>query len=588
MWKEGMGKTIDTVKPLAVAIFLLILVIGVATAGHAETVRFAIIGDRTGDHQQGVYEQIVKEVELMQPDFVMTVGDHVEGYTEDTVKLNAEWMEYKKLIESLTMPIYFTPGNHDILSDIQEQVYREQIGDPYYSFDEGGYHFVVLDNGRWERGDRLPSEELNWLIQDLARHNSAKGTLVFMHKPFWYNGVAAGQPDTLHSLFVKYGVDAVFSGHFHEYFSGKYDGVMYTGIGSSGAETESGPDGLMYHFGWVTLQGQNIDVVPIKINSVLPWDEATAKDMHLSDHVRQFAMEIEPVVLGEDLKPINDSFTVTVHNYCADETARDTIRWETPEGWTVMPEATPVAIEPGKSVTLEFAAVCEGKPYPTPAAQLELPYKKDAQTKVSGWLNASRVANCFPVASRPKIDGYPDDSVWHDPVTIFFANDGSKATTDPTSVYFAYDSAFLYIAAKCVEKNADSITANVKKHDGAIYTEDCIGLFLQPDRDRPTAYQIYFNPLGYAFDQKLTMNEGGFMDADREWDGTYDAVGRRGEGFWTLEVAIPLKQFGVQAVPGSKWGINFRRKQSRTGSAADWQTPIDYNPKTFGILYLEQ
>jgi len=574
-------------KPIVASVFLLVMVFVAATAGDAETVRFAIIGDRTGDHQPGVYEQILQEVERMQPDFVMTVGDQIEGYTEDTVQLNAEWMEYKQLIEVLTMPIYFTPGNHDILTDVQEQVYRDQIGDPYYSFDESGYHFVVLDNGRWESGDRLPAEELNWLNKDLAGHTGAKATLVFMHKPFWYAGIAAGRPDTLHNIFVTYGVDAVFTGHFHEYFSGKYDGVMYTGIGSSGASTDPGPDSLMYHFGWVTLQGQYITVAPIRINSVLPWDVATAKDMHLADHVRQFALEIQPLVLGADLKPVNDRFTLTLRNYCPDETADDTLRWELPDGWTVTPGAAPVEIEPGKSVTLEFEAACKGAPYPTPTATINLPYKKDAKAKVESPLNAARVASCFPVAAPPKLVGFPDDSIWRDPVTMFFAADGSEATTDPTSFYFAYDSANLYIAARCVEKNTDSIKASVTEHDGAIYAEDCIGLFLQPDRERPVAYQIYFNPLGSAFDQKLMMNEDGFMDTDRGWDGTYDAVGRRGEGFWSLEAVIPLKLFGVRGEPGSRWGINFRRKQSRTGSAADWQTPIDYNPKTFGILFLE-
>lgn len=587
MWKEGMRKIRVMAKPAVVSAFVLLIVFAAATAADAETVRFAIIGDRTGDHQPGVYEEIVQEVERMQPDFVMTVGDHIEGYTEDTVQLNSEWMEYKLLIEPLTMPIYFTPGNHDILTDAQEQVYRDQIGDPYYSFDESGYHFVILDNGRWERGDRLPAAELNWLNQDLARHTSAKATLVFMHKPFWYNGVAAGRPDTLHAIFKTYGVDAVFTGHFHQYFSGRYDGIMYTGIGSSGAATDPGPDSLMYHFAWVTLQGQFIDVAPIKINSVLAWDAVTAAEMRLADHVRQFAFEVEPLVLDENLKPVNDSFAVTIRNYCLDETANDTLRWELPDGWTVTPEAAPVAIEPGKSVTMEFEASCKGAIYPTPTAMVNLPYEKDATTTVEATLNAARVADCYPITSPPKIDGFPDDSVWRDPVTMFFAADGSKAATDPTSFYFAYDSAHLYIAAKCMEKDTDSIRATVKEQDGAVYAEDCVGLFLQPIRERPVAYQIYFNPLGYAFDQKLMLNEDGFMDTDRDWNGTYDAVGRRGKGFWSLEAVIPLKLFGVRGEPGDKWGINFRRKQSRTGEAADWQTPIDYNPKTFGILLLK-
>jgi hypothetical protein len=569
------------------ALLLFVVVILAPMTIHAEALRIAVIGDRTGDHQPGIYGEILKEIERMQPDLVMTVGDHIEGYTEDTVVLDSEWMEYKQLIETLTMPIYFTPGNGDILSDIQAQVYRDQIGDPYYSFDEGGYHFVVFDNARWERADQLPAEELSWLVKDLSKHTSAKATLVFMHKPFWYAGVAAGRPDTLHNIFVTYGVDAVFTGHFHQYFSGRYDGIMYTGIGSSGASTEPGPDSLMYHFAWVTLRGDEITVAPIKINSVLPWNFVLAKDMRLADHVRAFGLEIEPLMLGSNLKPVDGRFNLTLRNYCPNVTAKDTLRWELPEGWTVKPVATPISIDPGQSVTLDFQAVCTGSPYPAPMAIVHLPYEKDAATEIEASLTPARVAICHPVSAPPKIDGFPDDSIWRDPVTKFFAADGRNAATDPTSFYFAYDSANLYIAAKCSEKKMDSIVATATRRDGAIYAEDCVGFFFQPDRERPVAYQIYFNPLGYAFDQKLTMNEDGGMDADRSWNGAYNAIGHRREGYWSIEAAIPLDQFGVRGEPGSKWGINFRRKQARNGSAADWQTPIDYNPKTFGVLSFE-
>ena len=126
-------------------------------------VRFAIIGDRTGDHMPGIYEQIVAEVERMKPDFVLTVGDMIEGYTADTNRLNQQWGEYKSMISKLSMPIYFTPGNHDITTDAALGTYQKQIGKPYYSFDIGGIHFIILDNSRWDSSKDLPKEQLDWL-----------------------------------------------------------------------------------------------------------------------------------------------------------------------------------------------------------------------------------------------------------------------------------------------------------------------------------------------------------------------------------------------------------------------------------------
>jgi hypothetical protein len=83
------------------------------------------------------------------------------------------------------------------------------------------------------------------------------------------------------------------------------------------------------------------------------------------------------------------------------------------------------------------------------------------------------------------------------------------------------------------------------------------------------------------------MNEGGYMNGDRDWDGEYDIKTIHGADFWTVEAAIPLGQFGAAGLQSTKMGLNFRRKQARLSSSADWQVPIDYDPKTFGILIME-
>ncbi len=56
---------------------------------------------------------------------------------------------------------------------------------------------------------------------------------------------------------------------------------------------------------------------------------------------------------------------------------------------------------------------------------------------------------------------------------------------------------------------------------------------------------------------------------------------------WVIELRIPVATLGGAAEPGSVWGLNFRRKQARTMAAADWQVPIDYNPRSFGELVFE-
>src|SRR5262245_50556126 len=40
--------------------------------------QFAIVSDRTGGHRQGVFSKAVQQVNLLQPAFVMSVGDLIE------------------------------------------------------------------------------------------------------------------------------------------------------------------------------------------------------------------------------------------------------------------------------------------------------------------------------------------------------------------------------------------------------------------------------------------------------------------------------------------------------------------------------
>jgi len=54
---------------------------------------------------------------------------------------------------------------------------------------------------------------------------------------------------------------------------------------------------------------------------------------------------------------------------------------------------------------------------------------------------------------------------------------------------------------------------------------------------------------------------------------------------WTIEIKMPLNQFGIEMMQGKKMRVNFRRKQPRLGNA-DWQTPVEFDPATFGQLIM--
>jgi predicted phosphodiesterase len=556
-----------------------------ASKNQVVPVRFAVIGDRTGDCQPGIYEKIVSEVERLKPDFVITVGDHIQGYTDDTTLLKKEWEEYKSLIKPLTMPIYFTPGNHDITSDTALPFYKRYIGEPYYSFDYQGIHFIVLDNSRYDSIVGMPKAQTDWLVNDLKKSRKAAYTFVFMHKPFWFNYIAEGKTDLWHSLFVYYGVDAVFAGHAHLYFSAKYDNILYTAVGSSGGSCEPGPTGLKYHFTWVTADNKGISIAPIKIGSVLPWEEVTVPELNSIDQIERNGLTFEKSVLINDNFIAHDtSFIMKIKNPNPELILDDTLRWEVPEGWTVEPQILPIKVLMGDSTMVKFKIKSKGKLYPVPTVTLNFPYVQDKNYLIKKSLPVARTVYSYPVSTPPVIDGFITEEFWQKPVFKLFSPNGGPMAIDSTYFYFAYDENNLYVAAKCKVSEFGSIFAAVTERHGAVYNEDCAGYFFSPDITKGTIYQIYFNPLGIVFDQKITDNGN---NVDRAWNGNYEVKTYQGNDYWSIEARIPFEQLSAKGKSGEKWGINFRRKQKRFNSAADWQVPISYDPKTLGFIILK-
>ena len=246
----------------AVVLSALIFAWSSPAAGSDALFRFVILSDRTGGHTEGVYPRVLEEIGLLNPDFVVTVGDHIEGYGEDYERVNAEWDTLLAMLDTIDAPVYMTPGNHDIWSDESEAIYIERTGQkPHYSFDHGSTHFVVLDVSRIETSEEFPEGQLAWLRADLETAQSADAIYVFFHKPLWAGTLTVGSPDPLHEVFVEYGVDAVFNGHLHHYFSVNYDGVDYTVMGSSGGpRTRTAPQqvarGEFYKVCWVTVDAE--------------------------------------------------------------------------------------------------------------------------------------------------------------------------------------------------------------------------------------------------------------------------------------------------------------------------------------------
>ena len=107
--------------------------------------RFAVIGDNTGVAKPGVFDQALRQISWLQPDFILSVGDLIEGYTDDRAEIARQWSAVEASIAKAGCPFVFTPGNHDVDNAETLDAWRERRGAGYYSFVYKGALFMILN-----------------------------------------------------------------------------------------------------------------------------------------------------------------------------------------------------------------------------------------------------------------------------------------------------------------------------------------------------------------------------------------------------------------------------------------------------------
>lgn len=218
-----------------------------------QSFHFALLGDRTGEAQFGVYEEAWREAAAENPAFVLTVGDTIQGLNDKTI--DAEWQRVMQILKPYhSLTLFLTPGNHDVWDAESASAFERYSHHPlHYSFDWQQAHFTVLDDSE---NDALKPEELAFLEQDLEQHRTQPVKFIISHRPAWLFPVVLGDTHfPLHQLALKYGVKYVLAGHIHQMLHFNLDGITYLSMASSGGHLRNDKS---YEHGWFF---QHTDVV---------------------------------------------------------------------------------------------------------------------------------------------------------------------------------------------------------------------------------------------------------------------------------------------------------------------------------------
>ena len=246
--------------------------------------RFAILPDRTGGNRPAVFEDAIAKLKLLQPEFVMSTGDLIDGYTTDPKVWNAQWEEFDAFVNRLDMPFHYVPGNHDISNLLLLEAWRQRHGTPWSSFVYQNVLFLTLHTEDRPFGG-LGAEQIAWVQKTLADNAGVRWTMLFFHRPLWREKNQAGFEPVRAALRGRN--YTVFASHYHTYLKGTHDGMNYYVLATAGGGSPlRGPEfGEFDHVTWVTMKPDGPVVVNLQLDGIIPADVVTEEN-----HVRVAAL----------------------------------------------------------------------------------------------------------------------------------------------------------------------------------------------------------------------------------------------------------------------------------------------------------
>ncbi len=224
------------------------------------------------------YTKAILAANHLKPAFVIVTGDLINKPFDA-----AQAAEYKKISGLLNknIPLYSVAGNHDVenvptAKNIAD--YNNAFGPDFYTFQYRDLLGIVLNSMYLHSPQNVAAkakEQEQWLVKTLqeVRAKKFRHIMVFMHHPFFlenpqeadqYFNIPLSTRKQYLNLFKQYGVQYLFSGHYHRNAFGTDSSINMITTGPVGKPLGKDPSG----FRIVTINGNSVDYPYYSLDSI--------------------------------------------------------------------------------------------------------------------------------------------------------------------------------------------------------------------------------------------------------------------------------------------------------------------------------
>lgn len=259
---------------------------------------FAIISDLSGGERDGVFSVAAEQIALLRPEFVVSIGDLIDGGTTNKDDFESEFDWFDKRAASMGVPLVRVGGNHDLTHPEVRRHWAERYGPRYSHFvyknvlflfmdsedyaedrmleifdarlaaiklHEDGNHDAALSSEYYRMRERttgkIGTDQAVYFEQVIADNPGVRWTFVFMHKPAWMNDGWDAYANVESALTER--PYTVINGHFHELQYHTRAGRDHIILGTTGGSQNPGSASSFDHVSLITIGGKGGDTPSI-------------------------------------------------------------------------------------------------------------------------------------------------------------------------------------------------------------------------------------------------------------------------------------------------------------------------------------